>query len=42
KKKEKKPIMQPEKPVVPASDVTKDKLLAKIRREQEKQLRKLQ
>lgn len=42
KKKEKKPIKQPVKPVIPASDVAKDKLLAKIRREQEKQLRKLQ
>ncbi|MCU0850015.1 MAG: hypothetical protein MUC80_01910 [Candidatus Thermoplasmatota archaeon] len=42
KKKEKKPIKQKVKSVIPASDVTKDKLLAKIRREQEKQLRKLQ
>ncbi len=42
KKKEKKPIEQTIKPVVPAADVAKEKLLVKIRRDQEKQLRKLQ
>jgi hypothetical protein len=30
------------KPLVPIEDTTKEKILAKIRREQEKQLRKLQ
>jgi hypothetical protein len=42
KKQEKKPKEQITKPIVPAADATKEKLLVKIKREQEKQLRKLQ
>jgi hypothetical protein len=42
KKVEKKPTEQTVKPIVPIADTAKEKVLAKIKREQEKQLRKLQ
>jgi len=42
KKQEKKPKEPIVKPIAPIGDITKDKVLAKIKREQEKQLRKLQ
>jgi len=42
KKPEKKPKEKTIKPLVPSEDISKEKILAKIRREQDKQLRKLQ
>ena len=42
KKPEKKPKEKTLQPLIPAEDISKEKILAKIRREQERQLRKLQ
>ena len=42
KKPEKKPKEKTSQPFIPTEDISKEKIIAKIRREQEKQLRKLQ
>jgi hypothetical protein len=42
KRPEKKPKVEKATPVIPIGDVTKEKILAQIKREQERQLRRLQ